>query len=282
MKRLPDCWRREVSRISRRFSELRERGEGALVPFITGGDPGILATDPLVLEMEAAGADIVEIGIPFSDPLADGPSNQAAYHRALLRGVTAADVLAAVARIRQVSDIPLVLMTYYNPVLHYGLDSFAEDAAAAGVDGVIVTDLTPEEAGAWKAAALKRELDTIFLLAPTSTDERIAMVANLGSGFVYCVSRIGITGARAAVPPDLGDLVGRIRRYTEKPVVVGFGISTQEQVREVCRVGDGAVVGSALVDFINSKHRQDDFLQRVREFVQDLKGGSRRDMARTV
>ena len=134
MKRLPDCWRREVSRISRRFSELRERGEGALVPFITGGDPGILATDPLVLEMEAAGADIVEIGIPFSDPLADGPSNQAAYHRALLRGVTAADVLAAVARIRQVSDIPLVLMTYYNPVLHYGLDSFAEDAAAAGVD----------------------------------------------------------------------------------------------------------------------------------------------------
>ncbi len=271
-----------MNRISRRFSELKERDEGALVPFITGGDPGIFATDPLVLEMEAAGADIVEIGIPFSDPLADGPSNQAAYNRALLRGVTAADVLSAVARIRQVSDIPLVLMTYYNPVLHYGLDAFAEDAAAAGVDGVIVTDLTPEEAGVWKAVALKTGLDTVFLLAPTSTDERIQMVANLGSGFVYCVSRTGITGARAAVPPDLGELVGRIRRFTDNPVVVGFGISTQEQVREVCRVGDGAVVGSALVDFINSKHRQDDFLQRVRKFVQDLKGGTRRDMARTV
>lgn len=232
--------------------------------------------------METAGADIVEIGIPFSDPLADGKTNQAAYNRALQRGVRPADVLAAVSRIRQISEVPIVLMTYYNPVLRYGLEQFAGDSASAGVDGVIVTDLTPEEAGPWKAAAEASGLDTIFLLAPTSTDERIRMVAALDSGFVYCVSRTGITGAQASVPADVGDLVRKIRNFTDNPVVVGFGISSQEQVREICRVADGAVVGSALVDFINAKHRQDDFLKRVRDYVRDLKEGTRLAAARSA
>jgi tryptophan synthase alpha chain len=264
-----------MSRISRRFSELRERGEKALVPFITGGDPGILATDPLVLEMEEAGADIVEIGIPFSDPLADGRSNQAAYTRALERGVRPRDVLEAVARIRRVSEIPIVLMTYFNPVVRYGLSRFAGDAAEAGVDGIIATDLTPEEAGPWVREARRAGLDTIFLLAPTSTADRIARVCELSSGFVYCVSRVGITGAQASIPDELGELVLKIRSHTDKPVVVGFGISSRDQVQQVCAIADGAVVGSALVDFIHSRHRHDDFLPQVGAFVRELKAGTR-------
>lgn len=263
-----------MSRISRRFSELRQQGGHALVPFITGGDPGILATDPLALELEAAGADVVEIGVPFSDPMADGKSNQAAYFRALQRGVSLQDVLDAVERIRRVSQIPIVLMTYCNPVYSFGLEEFAREAARVGVDGVIMTDLTPEEAKPWVTLARRFELDTVFLLAPTSTDERIELVANISTGFVYCVSRTGITGVQASLPPELSDLLGKIRKHTDKPIVVGFGISTREQVQEVCRVADGAVVGSALVDFIHAKHRQDDFLPKVREFVRDLKDGT--------
>ncbi len=244
------------------------------MPFIAGGDPGIFATDPLVLELEAAGADVVEIGVPFSDPMADGPSNQAAFFRALQRGVSLQDVLDAVERIRQVSQTPIVLMTYSNPVFSFGLEKFATEAERAGVDGVIMTDLTPEESGKWISSAREHNLDTIFLLAPTSTDERIELVASISTGFIYCVSRTGITGARQALPPELGDLLRKIRNHTDKPVVVGFGISTREHVQEVCRIADGAVVGSALVDFIHAKHRQDDFLPRVREFVRDLKEGT--------
>lgn len=264
-----------MSRISRRFSELKSRGEGALVPFITGGDPGILATDPLVLEMEAAGADVVEIGVPFSDPLADGRTNQAAFFRALQRCVNMQDILDAVHRIREMSQVPVVLMTYYNPVLHFGLERFAAEAARVGVDGVIVTDLTPEESGPWVTAARDHGLDTIFLLAPTSTDERIQRVVQVSSGFIYCVSRLGITGAQSSVPADLGELVGKIRKHADIPIVVGFGIANAEHVREVCRLADGAVVGSALVDYIQTVHRRDDFLPRVREFVGALKEGTR-------
>lgn len=263
-----------MSRISRRFSELRQRGEKALVPFIAGGDPGILATDPLILELEAAGADVVEVGVPFSDPLADGKSNQAAYYRALKRGVKVRDVLDAVARVRENSEIPIVLMSYYNPALHFGLEKFASAAKEAGVDGLIMTDLTPEESGPWISAARSVDLDTIFLLAPTSTDARIECAAELSTGFIYCVSRTGITGAQASVSPELGDLVGKIRKVTDKPIVVGFGISNRQHVETVCKVADGAVVGSALVDFINSKHRHDDFFPQVREFVSDLKAGT--------
>lgn len=260
-----------MSRISQRFSELKARNEKALVPFITGGDPGILATDPLVLEMEKAGADIVEIGVPFSDPLADGKSNQAAYVRALERGVKPFNILDAVRRVRELSDMPIVLMTYYNPILRWGLDQFAAEAADAGVDGVIVTDLTPEEAGPWLDAARSNGVDTIFLLAPTSTPERIRLVAGISTGFVYCVARVGITGVQSNVPQELSNLVAKIRDNTDKPVVVGFGISKPDHVQEVCRIADGAVVGSALVDLIHSVHRNDDFLLRVQHFVKELK-----------
>ncbi len=264
-----------MTRISQRFSDLRSKGEHALIPFITGGDPGILATDPLILEMEAAGADIVEIGVPFSDPLADGKSNQAAYFRALERGVRPRDVLEAVARTRDVSNIPIVLMTYYNPIVRMGLEKFASEASEAGVDGVIVTDLTPEEAGPWIASARQAALDTIFLLAPTSTPERIKQVCEICTGFVYCVSRTGVTGSQASLPPELGDLVLKIRSATDKPIVVGFGISNRNHVEEVCRLADGAVVGSALVDFIHAKHQRDDFLPLVGGFVRDLKQGTK-------
>lgn len=268
-----------MSRISHRFSELRAREERALIPFITGGDPGIFATDPLVLEMEAAGADIVEIGVPFSDPLADGKSNQAAYYRALERSVNIQDILDAVSRIRQVSQVPIVLMTYFNPLLSYGIEAFAREASRVGVDGVIVTDLTPEEAGPWISAARAKDLDTIFLLAPTSTQERIRLVCSVSSGFTYCVSRTGITGAQSTVPVELNELVAKIRKYTDNPIVIGFGISSRELVHEVCEFADGAVVGSALVDYIHARHRQDDFLPRVRAFVRDLKAGTRRATA---
>lgn len=263
-----------MSRINHRFSEILARQGHALIPFITGGDPGIFATDPLVFELEAAGADLVEIGVPFSDPMADGKSNQAAYFRALQRGVGMQDVLDSVSRIRAASDIPIVLMSYYNPVLQYGLTDFAEEAARVGVDGVIMTDLTPEEAGPWKMAAQQNGIDTIFLLAPTSTDERIELVTKVSTGFIYCVSRTGVTGTQSSLPPELGELLTKIRNYTDKPIVVGFGVSTREHVQEVCRVADGAVVGSVLVDFIHAKHRQDDFLPKVREFVRELKEGT--------
>lgn len=263
-----------MSRISQRFSELRERGEKALVPFITGGDPGILATVPLVLELEAAGADVVEIGVPFSDPLADGKSNQEAYHRALERGVRLQDIIDSVRQIRQVSQIPIILMSYLNPVLRYGMAEFADEASRAGVDGMILTDLTAEEAGPWLKHARRTGLDTIFLLAPTSTDERIRIVTQLSTGFIYCVSRVGVTGAQVDVSHDLGGLVMKIREHTDKPIVVGFGISNRDQVQQVCSIADGAVVGSALVDYIHARHRHDDFLPRVREYVRDLKSGT--------
>lgn len=265
-----------MSRIDKRFVQLRESGEGALVCFLTAGDPSLEVTKQLVLEMEKAGADIVEIGIPFSDPVADGPSIQAASMRALERGVNIPAVLGLVRSIREDSEIPIVLMTYYNPILHYGLSRFAGDAARSGVDGVITTDLSPDEAGAWKAAADDAGLNTIFLLAPTSTEPRIDLVARMGSGFIYCVSRTGVTGARPQMAEGVQELVDAIRAHTDLPVCVGFGISNPDHVREVCGYADGAVVGSALVDRISSDVRPEALLDDVRSLVSALKAGTKR------
>lgn len=260
-----------MNRIDRTFSELRARGEKALVCFLTCGDPDFATTRKLVETIAAAGADIVELGVPFSDPLADGPSIQAASFRALQAGANVAKVLECVARIRERCQAPIVLMTYYNPVQKYGVKRFADDSAAAGADGVIVTDLPFEEGGEWKSCADAAGLATIQLIAPTSTKDRIEQGAKLASGFVYCVSRTGVTGARTEVPTELRSLVQTIKAATELPVVVGFGISKPEHVHQVTEFADGAVVGSALVDIVASGS---DVLGRAAEFVAGLKEGA--------
>lgn len=261
-----------MTRIEEKFQELPKR-EGALICFLTAGDPSLSATEELVLQVAESGADLIELGVPFSDPVADGPSIQASSLRALHGGTTLAGVLECVARVRRKTQVPLVLMSYYNPILRYGLARFAADAVAVGVDGIIPSDLPPEEADEWLARARRQGLDTIFLLAPTSTDERIRRVAEKASGFIYCVSRTGVTGAREALPDDLPDLVQRIRAHTEKPIAVGFGISTREQVRQVTRLADGAVVGSALVNRIG---RAGGATSEIAAFVRGLKAGTLR------
>ena len=264
-----------MSSIDDRFARLRDSGGKALVCFVTAGDPNLETTRRIVLDLEQAGADIVELGVPFSDPIADGPSIQASSMRALESGTNVPKVLDLVRSIRRESDLPLVLMTYYNLVEHYGLSRFADDAGSAGVDGVILSDLPPEDAAEWKTGADGRGISTVFLLAPTSTDSRIRRVAELASGFIYCVSRTGVTGARADMAEGVRDLVVRIRSATDKPIAVGFGISTPEHVHEVCGYADGAVVGSALVNLIAEKAGSADLSTELRNLVSALKAGTR-------
>lgn len=265
-----------MSRLSQKFADLRARGEKALIGFVTAGDPSAERTVEIVTTLAEAGADAVEIGLPFSDPLADGPSIQASSQRALEAGMTTQRALDVVRGVRaRTADLPLILMTYYNPIRQYGLARYAADAKAAGADSHIVTDLTPEEADEWKRLSEANGLDTVFLLAPTSTQARIEVVSRLSTGFVYCVSRTGVTGARQDVPAELTDIVRHIQASTSEPVCVGFGISTPDHVRRICAFADGAVVGSALVDLIH-RHRDDaDLLPRVREYVASLKAATR-------
>ena len=269
-----------VGRIARQFSALKAKAEGALIPFIVAGDPDLATTVRIMAALARAGADVIELGVPFSDPLADGPVNQAAYDRALRAGATVEGVLDAVERFRADSETPIVLMTYSNPIAQYGWEPFAFSAAKAGVDGVLLTDLPPEEAEPWLRHARAAGLDTIFLLAPTSPDARIAMVSKLATGYVYCVSRLGVTGARDELPPEAPVVVERVRAVRrrsgapELPVVVGFGIARPEQVRAVCEFADGAVVGSALVGLI-AEHGSDAELEpAVESFVRALKAAT--------
>ncbi len=273
-----------MNRIKGCFDKLRTTGDEpdttrgkALVCFLTCGDPDFATTVDLVKAIADAGADIVELGVPFSDPLADGPSIQASSFRALQAGATVRGVLDCVAQIRRPStgsgcDVPLVLMTYYNPVQKYGLVRFARDAALAGADGIIMTDLPPEEGADWKSAAEAAGLATILLVAPTSTKDRIRQAANMASGFIYCVSRTGVTGARDDIPAELKDLVNTIKSVSDLPVVVGFGISRSEHVRKVTGFADGAVVGSALVNVVAEHAGSSDLVERAHAFVASLKG----------
>lgn len=260
-----------MSRIDKRFEELAAHGRKALVTYLTAGDPNIDISEAILTTVSEAGADILEIGVPFSDPLADGPSIQAAAHRALDAGVRLPEVFGLVERLRSRIDTPIVLMTYFNPVQKFGMDRFAADAAHAGVDGVIMTDLPPEEAGDWKRIADTAGLSTIFLLAPTSTEKRIRRVADMATGFIYCVSRTGVTGVREEVPAELQALIHTIRQYTDKPVAVGFGISKPEHVKQVTQWADGAVVGSALIDLITRDGAEEELLAAVHKFVRELK-----------
>lgn len=234
-------------RLTAAFTAARAAGRCALVPFVTAGDPSLAATRDIVCALAAAGADVVELGIPFSDPVADGPVIQRSSERALARGTRLADVLELAREIRRQSPVPLLLFGYFNPILRYGLERFAADAAAAGADGALVTDLIPEEAADYRRALAARGLATVFLAAPTSPDERLAAIAAASTGFIYAVSRTGVTGARDQVPAAARELVARVRRVARQPIALGFGLGTAAQVAEVGAFADGAVVGTALV-----------------------------------
>jgi tryptophan synthase alpha chain len=249
------------SRISRRFAALREAGELGLVAYITAGDPSLAATHRFVLALAEAGADVIELGVPFSDPLADGPTIQRASERALKHHVTLANVIDLVREIRNspspANEIPLVLFSYYNPILQMGLEKFAAASSHAGADGVLATDLTPEEAADYRRILRAHQLDTIFLGAPTSTDDRLAQIAAASSGFLYLISRTGVTGAKDALPDDLPALVRRTRAVTRLPIAVGFGISLPGHVSILGGFADAAVVGSALVSEIEQATARD-------------------------
>jgi len=262
-------------RLQAAFRAARRARWPALVAYVTAGDPSVKFTEALVLQLAAAGADVIELGVPFSDPIADGPVIQRASERALRAGTTLSEVLKLAARIRRRSDIPLVIFSYYNPVLQLGVERFAARAAAAGVDGVLITDLTPEEAGGFVKAmrrARPRALDTVFLAAPTSTAARLRAVVRHCNAFVYVISRRGTTGVRADVPAEVKKLVARVRRVTRLPVAVGFGIARREQVQALEGVADGVVVGSALVECCERHKRPARALAAAARLVQSLKG----------
>lgn len=240
--------RRERGAIARAFERARREKRAAFVPFLMAGDPDLATTADLVVALAEAGADVVELGVPFSDPIADGPVNQAAAERALASGTTLERILATIAVLRSRTDVAIVLFSYYNPIHRYGLARLADHAAASGADGILCVDLPPEEAqGEYLDALRTNGLDPIFLLAPTSTKERVKAVARSGSGFVYYVSRTGVTGERAELPRELAKEVTALRKALRLAVVVGFGISTPDQAAAVARVADGVVVGSTLV-----------------------------------
>jgi len=236
-----------VTRLRQVFEETRSENRAALVPYLTAGDPTAAATVEYACALVDGGADVLELGVPFSDPLADGPVIQRAAERALAGGTRVADVLECAAAIHRRTSVPLVVMSYVNPLLRYGWERFADEAAAAGVAGAILTDVPPEEAGPFLPAAERAGLGTVFLVAPTSTPERIRRAVEVTTGFVYCVSRLGVTGERADLSAAFRPVLEAVRRLSDVPVGVGFGISTAEQVREAGELADGVIVGSALV-----------------------------------
>ncbi len=259
--------------IAEKFRELKTQGGKAFISFITAGDPNLETTIRLVPELQRSGSHLVELGIPFSDPLADGPTIQRASERALKHGYRLADYLEAVKIIRRETDVPIILFSYYNPLLQYGLENLARDASSAGVDGLLVTDMTPEEGEDYCACLDRHELDPIFLAAPTSGPERLAKIARCARGFVYVVSRTGVTGAQDRLSASILPTVRGVRCHTQLPVAVGFGISRPAQVRAVWEVADGAVVGSAIVAQIEKAANSSELLQRVGELCRWLTEG---------
>jgi len=259
-----------MSRIRDTFAELKHTGRGGFIPFITAADPNLETTELLLVELAAAGADVIELGVPFSDPIADGEVIQRASERALGNGVTLSEVLRCVSNAKGHVDIPIVLFSYLNPLLKLGKDCLAKDAKRAGIDAVLITDLIPEEAGPWITALRGHGIDLIFLVAPTTSDERLTQISQQAHGFIYAVSRAGVTGVRNEVPRDAEPLVKRVRAVSDLPVAVGFGISTAEQVREVWRFADAAVIGSAIVSKIEKLKGSPDLVVRVGQFARSL------------
>lgn len=259
-----------MGRIDDAFSKLQREGKKGFIPFITAGDPDLESTYQLLIELSRAGATVIELGVPFSDPMADGPVIQRASERALKHGFGLQEILDIAARARERITTPIILFSYFNPLLQFGLKPLAVAAKVAGVDGVLVTDLTPEEAGDFSNELRANELDMIFLIAPTSTDARLRLVAKHARGFIYAVSRAGVTGARSTVSAEAETLVNRVRHFSKLPVAVGFGISSDSQVADVQRYADAVVVGSAIVGEIERLGTQDDMVLRIGQFIQGL------------
>ena len=263
-----------MSRITEKFRTLKSAGRKAFIPYITAGDPDLATTESLLLALADAGADVIELGVPFSDPMADGPVIQRASERALKNPVGVADILPVVERVRERSDVPILLFTYFNPLLQFSRENTGEKLRRAGLDGVLVTDLIPEEAEDFVAEMRRAELDTVFLVAPTSTDERIRLIAEHSSGFIYVVARTGVTGMRDSISAEVRGLVERVRRYSSLPVAVGFGISKPEHVRDVWSYADGAVVGSRLVQEIENNLNSPQLVERVAQLARELRNST--------
>ena len=259
-----------MNRIKQCFKKLQNQNRKAFIPYITAGDPTLDITEQIVYELEKAGVDVIEFGVPFSDPVGDGVVNQEAAQRALLNNTSLHDVIGLVERLRKNTAVPILLFTYFNPVLAYGIEAFAKDAAAAGVDGVLCVDLPPEEAQEYKQCLDQQDIATVFLIAPTSTDQRIELIAKQCSGFVYYVSRTGVTGEREALETSISAMVQKIKQHTDTPVAVGFGISTPDQAREVAGYADGVIVGSAIVRMIGELGESAETAPKVGAFVKTL------------
>jgi tryptophan synthase alpha chain len=259
--------------LTEKFDSLRAGGEKALVCFFTAGDQPLVELPKIVSLLEAGGADAVEVGIPFSDPFGEGPTIQASSQRALDHGATPSAILQAISQCK--TEMPLVTMGYYNPVLRLGLGEYAKQSKSSGCTGTIISDLVPDEADDWDAASKMNGLETIYLVAPTSTKERIDQVSRRSTGFVYAVSRTGVTGAERSVPPEVKDLVAAIRTRTDQPVCVGFGISTPEHVRMVCETADGAVVGSTIVKQLHETYGKPGWEDQLVSLIRSLKAATR-------
>ncbi|HEY5885061.1 MAG TPA: tryptophan synthase subunit alpha [Pyrinomonadaceae bacterium] len=259
-----------MNRITETFGRLKAGGRGGLIPFITAGHPNISTTRRLLPALQNAGADVIELGVPFSDPIADGPVIQRSSQQALRNGVTLKEILSLVAEMRSELNVPIVLFSYINPVLQFGIEDFARAGADAGVDGVLLSDLPLEEAAEVRNRLSKNSIDLILLAAPTSSEQRLRMIAGNASGFIYAVSRTGVTGTRDELSHQAEDLVQRLRVLTSLPVAVGFGISTPNQVRQVCDYADAAVVGSAIVQEIEENLDRLDLVEHVERFVRSL------------
>jgi tryptophan synthase alpha chain len=258
-----------MSRIAHAFADAKRKG-GAFIPFITAGHPDLATTHKLLAELSKSGADIIELGVPFSDPVADGEIIQRASDQALSNGVTLRAVLECAANFRAKHATPIVLFSYFNPLMQFGLAQLAALAKESGIDGILVTDLIAEEASDWTQLLCAHELDPIFLVAPTTSHERLERIVQAARGFIYAISRAGVTGARTEMSQDAAKLITRIRSLSDLPVAVGFGISTEQQVREVLAFADGAVVGSAIVKKIDEMSGVPDLSERVGEFVRNL------------
>ncbi|MBS1810108.1 MAG: tryptophan synthase subunit alpha [Acidobacteria bacterium] len=262
-----------MSRIVERFKQLKPTGRKAFIPYITAGDPDLATTEQILVALAEAGADVIELGVPFSDPMADGPVIQRASERALQNPIGIADILPLVARFREKFDVPVMLFTYFNPLLQFAGEKMGEALKNAGVDGVLITDLIPEEADAFVGQMRSSGIDTIFLVAPTSTDERIKMITEYASGFIYVVARTGVTGMRDQMSTDVKSIVERVRRHTDLPIAVGFGISTHEHVNDVWSYADGAVVGSRLVLEIEKSLGSPALVENVAKLTKQLIDG---------
>ncbi len=261
-----------MTRIDDSFARLRAKGHQAFIPYITAGDPDLQATYDVVLKLEEAGADLIELGVPFSDPIADGPVIQRATERALSNGTSLGQIIELVGRIRRSSDIPLMLMSYYNPLLNHGLEQLSREGSEVGLDGILASDLTVEESDRFVEIMDSAGLNTIFLVAPTSSAERVKRIARVSTGFLYAVSRTGVTGETQELSVELVEFIRLLKTHTDTPVAVGFGISTPEHVRAVWGEAEGAIVGSAIVREIERKMGEEDMPQAVGDFVRRLRG----------